>query len=437
MIWNQKAESMDRGDLAQVQIERLQSALTRARRNVAFYRNAFEREKVRIEDVRSVADLARLPFTTKENLRASYPYDMFAVPLKDIVRLHSTSGTTGIPIVVGYTRNDIKSWTECMARVLSAGDVTEHDVVQVAFAYGMFSGGLGFHYGAEKIGSSVVPASAAGLEKQCLILRDFLTTALACTPSYALSLAGALAAMKIDVAKLPLRVGFFGAEPWSEALRAQLEERLHLKALDNYGITEVLGPGVSFECEAKAGLHVNEDHLIVEAVDPRTGKPVPHGAEGELVFTTITKEGFPLIRYRTGDLATLTDQPCTCGRTLMRMSRIRGRIDDLIILGDVKVFPTQVEQILAEEQGVQPRFEIVVDRVDGRDTLEVRVELSEAVPEMDEMKSLQGVKDRIVSRLDTVLGVQAKVTLVEPKSLTGAAGKGGAKASRVVDKRRL
>jgi phenylacetate-CoA ligase len=436
VIWNEKIETMARDDLAQVQIERLQPALTRARRNVAFYRGAFEKHGVNVEDVKSASDLAGLPFTTKEDLRASYPYDMFAVPLRDIVRMHSTSGTTGIPVVVGYTRNDIRNWTECMARVLAAGGVNEHDILQVAFSYGLFSGGLGFHYGAEKIGASVVPSSAAGLEKQCLILRDFMASALACTPSFALAISGGLADMGIKPGELSLRAGFFGAEPWSENLRAQLEERLRITALDNYGLTEVLGPGVSFECEHKTGLHVNEDHFIVEAIDPKTLSPVPHGTEGELVFTTITKEGFPLIRYRTGDLATLTAERCRCGRTLTRMSRVHGRIDDLIILGDVKVFPNQIEHILAETQGVEPHYEIVIDRADGRDTLEVRVEISGSLPGLDEMKTLEGIKQRIVAKLDAILGVQAKVTLVEPKSIA-AESRAGGKARRVVDKRRI
>jgi phenylacetate-CoA ligase len=434
MIWNEKSECMPREDLAQVQTERLQSALTRARRNVAFYRNAFQKEGVKIEEISCSADLARLPFTAKEDLRRSYPYDMFAVPLKDIVRLHSTSGTTGTPVVVGYTRNDIRNWTECVSRVLAAGGVSEHDVVQVAFTYGLWSGGLGFHYAAERIGSSVVPASGAGPEKQSLIMRDFLTTALACTPSFALAVAGAVAELGIKPGGLPLRVGFFGAEPWSESLRAQLEEKLHITAYDNYGLTEIMGPGVAFECEHKCGLHVNEDHFIVECIDPKTLKPVPQGAEGELVFTTINKEGFPLIRYRTGDLATLTAEPCRCGRTLARMSRVHGRIDDLIILGDVKVMPLQIEQILLETQGVEPRYEIVVDRIDGRDTLEVRVEISEAMPQMDEMKSLERMKEKIVRKLDTVFGVKARVTLVEPRTISTA---GAGKTSRVIDKRRI
>ncbi len=447
MIWNEKYETMAREDLAQVQIERLQSALTRAERNVAFYRAAFQKEKVRVEEVTGASRLARLPFTTKDDLRRCYPYDMFAVPLKDIVRLHSTSGTTGTPVVIGYTKNDIRAWTECVARVLAAGGVNEHDVVQVAFTYGMFSGGLGFHYAAEKIGASVVPSSASGPERQCLILRDFRTTALACTPSFALAIAEAMSKIGIKPEETALKAGFFGAEPWSENMRSQLEEKLRIKALDNYGITEVLGPGVSFECGAGTGLHVNEDHFIVEVIDPKILSPLPVGSEGELVFTTITKEGFPLIRYRTGDLGALSTQPCSCGRTLARMSRVSGRIDDLVIMGDVKVFPLQIEQILLGESGLTSNYQIVIDRAGGRDTLEVKVEISEAIPELDEMRTLERVKERVVAKLDTMLGVQAKVTLVEPGSIsreTPSAGAAGGpwgeghpagKTKRVVDKR--
>jgi phenylacetate-CoA ligase len=434
MIWNDKQETMARDELSQMQLERLQATLNRVERNVAFYRQAFLARGVKSGDVESLADLARLPFTTKEDLRRSYPYDMFAVPLRDIVRIQSTSGTTGKPIVVGYTRNDLRMWSDCVARVLAAGGLSDHDVVQIAFPYGLFSGGLGFHYGAEKIGASVIPASAGSLEKQILIMRDFKTTALACTPSYALALAMALEELGIERGELFLRNGFFGAEPWSESLRGQLEEKLHITALDNYGLTEVVGPGVSFECEAKNGLHVNEDHFIVETIDPKTFAPVSRGSEGELVFTTITKEGFPLIRYRTGDIGVLMDEPCACGRTLTRMSRIRGRIDDMIIMGAVKVFPSQVEEIVLGVQGLAPHFEIVVERVAGIDTLEVRVEISETMPELDEMKSLEQAKARIAQKMDTVLGVKAKVTLVEPKSI---ARPGDAKIRRVVDRRRI
>jgi phenylacetate-CoA ligase len=434
MIWNGKLETMGREDLAQVQIERLQSTLNRARRNVAFYRQAFERAGVKVEDVRSLADLARLPFTTKADLRAAYPYDMFAVPLRDIVRIQCTSGTTGRPVVVGYTSNDVHTWSECVARVLAAGGVTEHDVVQVSFTYGLFSGGLGFHYGAERIGASVVPASTGSLERQLMIMRDFKTSALACTPGYALALAGALAESGIEPGDLSLRAGFFGAEPWSEGLRGELESRLGITAVDNYGLTEVLGPGVSFECPSRRGLHVNEDHFIAEIVDPSTLAVKRQGEEGELVLTTITKEGFPLVRYRTGDLTTLDPSPCPCGRTLARMARIRGRIDDMINLGDVKVFPSQIEEVLAATEGVEPHYEIVVDRVDGLDTLEVRVEIAEDLPEVDEVRALERLKDQIARRLAASLAIPAKVSLAEPKSLARA---GEGKLKRVVDRRRL
>jgi phenylacetate-CoA ligase len=432
MIWNEKCELMDREDLAQVQIEGLQSTLNRARRNVAFSRQAFERAGVKVEDVRALADLAHLPFTTKADLRAAYPYDRFAVPLRDIVRIQCTSGTTGRPVVVGYTPNDLKMWSECMARVLTAGGVTEHDVVQVSFTYGLFSGGLGFHYGAERIGASVVPASTGSLERQVMIMRDFKTSALACTPGYALALAGALAESGAAPGSLALHVGFFGAEPWSEALRTQLESRLGIAAMDNYGLTEVLGPGVSFECPSRCGLHVNEDHFIAEVIDPATLEVKRPGEEGELVLTTITKEGFPLVRYRTGDLTTLDPSPCRCGRTLARMARIRGRIDDMINLGDVKAFPSQVEEVLAATEGVEPHYELVVDRVDGMDTLEVRVEIAEDMPEVDEVRAIERLKERIARRLAASLGTPVKVTLAEPKSLARA---GEGKLRRVVDRR--
>ena len=434
MIWNEKCELMDREDLAQVQIEGLQSTLNRARRNVAFYRQAFERAGVKVEDVRALPDLAHLPFTTKADLRAAYPYDMFAVPLRDIVRIQCTSGTTGRPVVVGYTPNDLKMWSECMARVLTAGGVTEHDVVQVSFTYGLFSGGLGFHYGAERIGASVVPASTGSLERQVMIMRDFKTSALACTPGYALALAGALAESGAAPGSLALHVGFFGAEPWSEALRTQLESRLGIAAMDNYGLTEVLGPGVSFECPSRCGLHVNEDHFIAEVIDPATLEVKRPGEEGELVLTTITKEGFPLVRYRTGDLTTIDPSPCRCGRTLARMARIRGRIDDMINLGDVKAFPSQVEEVLAATEGVEPHYELVVDRVDGMDTLEVRVEIAEDMPEVDEVRAIERLKERIARRLAASLGTPVKVTLAEPKSLARA---GEGKLRRVVDRRQL
>jgi phenylacetate-CoA ligase len=434
MIWNGKYETMGREDLAQVQIERLQSTLNRARRNVAFARQAFERAGVKVEDVRRLADLAALPFTTRADLRAAYPYDMFAVPLRDIVRIQCTSGTTGRPVVVGYTANDVRTWSECVARVLAAGGVTEHDVVQVAYTYGLFSGGLGFHYGAERVGASVVPASTGSLERQVMIMRDFKTSALACTPGYALALAGALADAGIAPGALSLRAGFFGAEPWSEALRGQLESRLGIQAMDTYGLTEVLGPGVAFECDARRGLHVNEDHFIAEIVDPATLAVKGPGEEGELVLTTITKEGFPLVRYRTGDLTALDPSPCPCGRTLARIARVQGRIDDMINLGDVKVFPSQVEEVIAATEGVEPHYELIVDRVDGIDTLEVRVEIAEDMPGVDEVRTIERLKEQIARRLAASLAIPAKVTLTEPKSLARA---GEGKLKRVVDRRQI
>ena len=434
MIWNEKYEKLDGEAMAQLQLERLQATLNRAVRNVEFYRLGLSGTGARGDDVRSLSDLAGLPFTTKEDLRKSYPYGMFAVPLRDIVRIQSTSGTMGSPVVVGYTRNDIRTWAECVARVLSAGGMTEHDVIQVAFTYGLFTGGLGFHYGAEKLGASVIPASTGALEKQVLIMRDFKPTALVCTPGYAIAIAATLEEKGIDAGKLSLKAGFFGAEPWSEGLRGQIESSLRIATFDNYGLTEILGPGVSFECEAHAGLHVNEDHFIVETVDTRTLSPVPPGVEGELVFTTITKEGFPLIRYRTGDLAVLSHGVCACGRTSTRMSRVRGRIDDLIIMGASKVFPSQIEQILLSVSGLQPHYEIVVDRDAGIDTLEVRVEISESMPALDEMKSLEKLKARVSAEIDSLIGVKARVTLVEPRTI---ARQIEGKTRRVVDKRRM
>jgi phenylacetate-CoA ligase len=408
--------------------------VNRALRNVTFYRESFARAGVKGDEVSRLEDLARLPFTTKEDLRTSYPYGMFAVPLRDIVRIQSTSGTTGTPVVVGYTRNDLRAWSECVARLLAAGGMNEHDVIQVAFTYGLFSGGFGLHAGAERIGASVIPASTGSLPKQVTIMRDFKTTALACTPSYAMAIAATVEEMGVARGELFLQAGFFGAEPWSESLRARLESTLGITALDNYGLTEVLGPGVAFECERKDGLHVNEDCFIAEIVDPATLDALPPGSEGELVLTTITKEGFPLVRYRTGDLCSMNAEPCACGRTLARMSRIRGRIDDMIIMGAVKVFPSQIEQVILEVKGLQPHYEIVVDRAAGIDTLEVRVEISEDMPGLDEMKKLEQFRSRIAQGLAALLDIPAKVTLVEPRTI--ARSEGG-KTRRVVDKRQI
>ena len=428
MILNRFYETLTRDELEQLQIERLQSTLNRVYRYVAFYRQAFE--GIDLERIKSVRDLVRLPFTTKEDLRRSYPYDMFAVPLRDIVRIHATSGTTGKPIMVGYTKNDLRNWTECTARLLSAAEVDEHDVVQIAFPYSLFTGGFGFHQGAEKIGASVIPASHANTQAQLTIMRDFKTTVLICAPGFAARLATALAAAGLHAETLHLRVGLFGSEPWSERRRVELEEGLHLKALDNYGLTEIVGPGVAGECQERNGLHVNEDHFIVEVIDPTTLEPVPPGQSGELVFTTITKEGFPLIRYRTGDLSRLLPGDCPCGRSLARIERIGARTDDLIFFEGLKVFPSQIEEILAQSQGVTTNFRIVLDREGGLDTMDVQVEISEAVPAFDEMKNLERLRDSLARSIETVLGLQAKVSLVEPRSLAREG-----KIRRVVDHR--
>jgi len=430
MILNRFYETLTRDELEQLQIERLQSTLNRAYRYVSFYRQAFDRQGIEVESIKSLADLSRLPFTTREDLRRSYPYEMFAVPLRDIVRIHATSGTTGKPIMVGYTKNDLRNWTECTARLLYAAEVNEHDVVQIAFPYNLFTGGFGFHQGAEKIGASVIPASSANCESQLMIMRDFKTSVLICAPGFAGRISACLSSSGLHAERLHLRTGLFGAEPWSEGLRAELEQGLRLKALDNYGLTEVMGPGVAGECQERSGLHVNEDHFIVEVIDPLTSEARAPGEEGELVFTTITKEGFPLIRYRTGDLSRLLPGPCPCGRTLARIQRISGRTDDLIFFQGQKVFPSQVEEILAASEGATRQFRIVLDREGGLDTMDVQVEISESVPAFDEMKNLERLRDTLARGIETVLGIQAKVSLVEPRSLAREA-----KARRVLDRR--
>ena len=425
-------ESLDREDLEQVQVERLQATLNRAVQNVAFYREKYEGLGIDIGKVRTLADLSRLPFTTKEDLRASYPYGMFAVPLKDIVRIHSTSGTTGKPVVVGYTANDISVWTSLTARVLRGAGITEQDLAQICFNYNLSSAGLGFHYGAEKIGSSVIPSSGESVGRQVSVMRDYKTTALVGTPSYALHIATHLREHGIHPEELRLRVGLFGAEPWSEAMRGEIERGLHIKAFDNYGLTELIGPGVAFECSERNGLHVSEDHFIMEVVDRKTLKPLPAGEEGELVFTTITKQGFPLLRYRTGDISAVIEGDCPCGRKLARMRRVSGRIDDMIIVDGVNVLPSQIEDTLLKIEGIAPHYRIVVDREEGVDAVEVQAEVSEDFPHLDEAAKVEGLRRALRSRLDEVLGIRTKVTFVEPNSIERS---DGSKLRRVVDRR--
>jgi phenylacetate-CoA ligase len=432
VIYNPKYETLTRDELEQLQIERLQSTLNRVYRSVAFYRTAFDTHCVNLEQLKDVRALRELPFTTKDDLQKSYPYDMFAVPLRDIVRIHSKSGTTERPIIVGYTRNDLRNWTECVARLLTAAGITEHDVVQIAFDYSLLAGGFGFHQGAEQIGASVIPMSlTTSVEKQIAIMKDFKTTALVSTPGYAVNIATALESLQVHPERLHLRLGLFGGERWSDQLRRQIEDRLHITSTDTYGLTEIMGPGVAGECHLRQGLHINEDHFIVEVIDPKSLEPVDAGEEGELVFTTITKEGFPIIRYRTGDITSVNPEPCPCGRTFARMARVTGRTDDLILFRGVGFLPSQIEQVLLEVEGTSPHYQIILDREGGVDTLEVKVEISEDIPSLDEIKTLETLRGQLKKRIKAVLDVDARITFAEPRSLRQLAPGEG----RVVDRR--
>jgi phenylacetate-CoA ligase len=431
-IYDKKHECMTRDDMEQLQLERLQATLNRVYQNVAFYKDSFDKSDINIEDIQSVADLSKLPFTTKDDLRKSYPYDMFAVPLRDIVRIHSTSGTTGKPIIVGYTINDIANWTGLIARVLTAIGLSDQDFVQIAFNYNLASAGLGFHYGAEKIGASVIPTSIDNVQNQISVMKDYKTSAIISTPGYALHMGMAIKELNLHPEELSLKTGLFGAEPWSEKMRDQIENSLHIKAYDNYGLTELIGPGISFECPFRKGLHINEDHFIPEIIDPKTLKNLGYGKDGELVFTTITKQGFPLIRYRTGDVSSLIEGKCECGRTLVRMNRLSGRTDDMIIIGGVNIFPSQIEEALLQVEGVEPHYQIVLDRKDGLETIEVQVEANESIPSFDEIGELQKLQKKLQKHLDTTLGISSKVTLVEPKTIKRSEG---GKMRRVVDRR--
>jgi phenylacetate-CoA ligase len=434
MILDKSYECIGREDLDQLQVERLQATLNRVYQNVAFYRHLFDKHGVSIEKVKSVADIRELPFTTKEDLRLSYPYDMFAVPLKDIVRIHSSSGTTGKPIVVGYTRSDINIWSGLIARILTGIGITGHDFVQVAFNYNLTSAGLGFHYGAEKIGASVIPSSTNNIPKLIQIFKDYKTSALISTPGYALHISKVMEELGIHAQSLHLKTGLFGAESWSESLRAEIEKGLHIKAYDNYGVTELIGPGVSFECECRSGLHVNEDHFIVEVINPDTLEPVQFGEEGELVFTTITKQGFPLIRYRTGDISSLIEGKCDCGRTLVRMNRVSGRMDDMLIVNGINIFPSQIEECLLQFNGIEPHYQIIVDRVNGSDTVEIQVEPTNQIAFFDVVGALQDLKQRLQKYLEDCLDIRLTVTFVRYKSIERSEGN---KIRHIIDKRDL
>ena len=432
MYWEPDNECMHREELEQLQLERLQATLNRVYGRVPFYRKKFDELGVAPEDVASLADLARLPFTTKADLHDNYPYGLFAVPMREVVRIHASSGTTGTPTVVGYTRNDIRTWSNLVARVITMGGVTKDDVIQIAFGYGLFTGGFGLHYGAERIGASVIPASSGNTARQIKIMQDFKTTALVSTPSYALLIGETLREMGIPLSALSLKWGLFGAEPWSDAMRQEIEERLGIVATDNYGLSEVIGPGVSGECLERKGLHINEDHFIVEVVDPDTLTPVLPGEMGELVLTTLSKEAFPMIRYRTRDLTRLLSGECPCGRTGRRMSRVFGRSDDMLIIRGVNVFPSQVETVLFEIEGTEPHYQIVVNRKGAMDEATVLVEVSESIF-FDQMRRQKEMIERIQKRLAQDLGVTFEVKLVGKKALERFEGK----ARRVVDNRKL
>jgi phenylacetate-CoA ligase len=407
--------------------------LERVYANVPFYRESFDATGINPADITSLADLRRLPFTTKQDMRDSYPYRLFAAPMEEIVRIHASSGTTGKPTVVGYTARDIETWTDLMARSFVAAGAHKGDIIHNAYGYGLFTGGLGAHYGAEKLGASVIPISGGNTKRQIMIMQDFGSTVLTCTPSYSLYLAEEAEVEGVDIRNSKLRVGIFGAEPWSEAMRSEIEAKLGLHAIDIYGLSEIMGPGVAIECiEEKHGLHIWEDHFIPEIINPETGEPVPEGEKGELVITTITKQGIPLIRYRTRDITSISYAPCSCGRTHGRIARMSGRSDDMLIIRGVNVFPSQIESILVGIEGVEPHYVLIVDRKDNLDTLEVQVEVDERIFS-DEIKVLQGLARRIEKEIKDMLGVTCLVKLVEPKTIQRSEGK----AKRVIDNRKL
>jgi phenylacetate-CoA ligase len=431
--WNPEVELMGAAELRALQSQRLRDVVQRVYARVPHYREKFDAAGVRPEQIRDLEDITRLPFTTKADLRDTYPFGMFAAPMEEVVRIHASSGTTGKATVVGYTRYDVDMWAEVMARTLAGGGAHRGDFVQNAYGYGLFTGGLGAHYGAEKLGASVIPTSGGQTKRQLQLMADFGTTVLCCTPSYALVIGEEGKEMGLDFGALPLRVGFFGAEPWTETMRREIEAVLHIDALDIYGLSEIIGPGVAFECLAKGGLHVNEDHFYPEVINPETGQPVPPGEPGELVFTTLTKEALPLIRYRTRDLTRFILEPCPCGRGLRRMKRVTGRSDDMLIIRGVNVFPSQIEEVLMGIEGTTPNYLLVVDRkAHQMDELEVQVEVSERMFS-DEIVRLETLTNAIRKAISGALGLSVTVRLVEPKRLERSLGK----AKRVIDRRDL
>ncbi|PWW83363.1 MULTISPECIES: phenylacetate--CoA ligase family protein [Prosthecochloris] len=432
MIWNKHIECMDREEMRSLQGERLQNMVELVYHNVPFYRQKLQNAGIEPGAIRTIDDLKHLPFTTKQDLRDNYPFGLFSVPQQDIVRLHASSGTTGKPTVVGYTHRDIQTWSEVVARSLSMAGVTRDDIIQVAYGYGLFTGGLGLHYGAEKVGASVIPISGGNTKKQLQLMQDFGSTVLACTPSYASFLGEAINEAEIDRKNFRLTAGIFGAEPWTEEMRKEIEDLLGIKAFDIYGLSEIIGPGVSMECSAHHGMHIFEDHFIPEIINPDTGEILPYGELGELVFTPVTKEALPLLRYRTRDLTRLHVDTCSCGRTLVRMEKCVGRSDDMLIIRGVNVFPSQVESVLLEMNETKPHYILIVDRVNNLDTLEIQVEVEDQFFS-DEIGELEDLQKRILHNIQSTLGISARIKLVEPRTIERSAGK----AQRVIDNRKL
>ena len=430
--WNSTYECMSRDKMTEVQTKRLIDTVKKVYNNVPFYRSKMQKAGIEPGDIKSLDDLKKLPFTKKQDLRDTYPYGMFAVPMSEIVRIHASSGTTGKQTVVGYTRGDLDTWAEVIARALYSAGANKESIVQVAYGYGLFTGGLGIHYGVEKIGASVIPASGGNTKRQLQIMKDFGTTILACTPSYALYLAEEMEEMGIDRSELKLKAGIFGAEPWSSNMRKKIEANLGIVAMDIYGLSEIIGPGVSIDCPCKCGLHVQEDHFIPEIINPETEEILPPGTTGELVLTTITKEGLPMVRYRTHDISSLNYEKCQCGRTLVRMSKVTGRSDDMLIIRGVNVFPSQIEHVLLEVGETAPYYLLIVDRVDNLDILEICVEMSQNMFS-DEVKKIEDLEKKIKKEVESTLGINANVRLVEPKTLERSEGK----ANRVIDKRKI
>jgi phenylacetate-CoA ligase len=432
MIYNEEFETLPREALRALQVKRLQQVLERVYHSVGFYKKSLDAAKIKPHEIKSIADIGKLPFITRQDLRDNYPFGLFAVPMSNIVRLHASSGTSGRSTVFGYTKRDIETWSELMARSLAAAGLTKNDIIHNAFGYGLFTGGLGLHYGAEKIGASVIPMSGGNSKRQIMILQDFGPTVICCTPSYALHLAEEGKALGVDMKSLKLRVGIFGAEPWNKAMRDEIEKTFGITALDLFGLSEVIGPGIAMEClEGRNGLHIFEDHFIVETINPKTGEVLPEGEEGELVFTTLTKEAFPLIRYRSGDVSRLITEPCRCGRTHIKMERVLKRSDDMLIIRGVNIFPSQIEAILTDIEGLEPQYQLIVDKAGALDTLELHVEVSDKTfSDSGGVKELQKIEKRILKDMKDYLGIAPNVKLVEPSTLKKT-------DARIIDKRRI